>query len=130
MAICQTKGSRPKVPASTIDADAALCCACDSDPVKPTSSTTLLNHSLNKMLTALKVLPAVALLGVIGAGLASADSKNDQAEGGRQGNSVGIDSVINDPNGQTDAWKLLEQGFVIECSARFESGCQLFLKAE
>ncbi len=82
----------------------------------------------------LKKLARVVQVGLLASflafGAASADSKNDQNESGRQGQSVGIDSVINDPNNPTDAWKLLEQGFVIECSARFESGCQLFLKTE
>ncbi len=76
------------------------------------------------------VLPVLMLAGLLGTGVTAADTKNDQNESARQGQSVGIDSVINDPNRSTDAWKLLEQGFVIECSARFDSGCQLFLKSE
>ncbi len=50
-------------------------------------------------------------------------------ESSRQNSGVGIDSVINQ-NNDDDAWKLLEQGFVIECSGRFESGCRLFLKTD
>jgi len=67
------------------------------------------------------------------ASAADAADKNPTPEEVRQltigGVGVGIDSVI-ERESESDAWKLLEEGFVIECSARFESGCQLFLKTE
>jgi len=65
------------------------------------------------------------------ASAADASDKNPTPEEVRQLTigGVGIDSVIERDN-DSDAWKLLEEGFVIECSARFESGCQLFLKTE
>ena len=59
----------------------------------------------------------------------SENKGSNPSESSRQNNGVGIDSVI-DQNNDNDAWKLLEQGFVIECSGRFESGCRLFLKTD
>jgi len=75
---------------------------------------------------------AVALAFAIPAGASAADAsdKNPTPEEVRQlTNGVGIDRVI-DRDNESDAWKLLEEGFTIECSARFESGCQLFLQAD
>jgi len=64
------------------------------------------------------------------ASAADASDKNPTPEEVRQlTNGVGIDRVI-DRDNDSDPWKLLEEGFTIECSARFESGCQLFLQAD
>ena len=70
----------------------------------------------------------VAFAAPVAATAADASDKNHIPEEGRQLiGSVGVDRVI-ERNNESDTWKLLEEGFVIECSARFESGCQLFLK--
>ena len=78
-------------------------------------------------------LAASVLLSIALPALAIAQAADDKGsspgETSRQNSGVGIDSVINQ-NNDDDAWKLLEQGFVIECSGRFESGCRLFLKTD
>ena len=80
----------------------------------------------------IKLLAVIVAFAAPGAASAAdASDKNRTVEEVRQLTigGVGVDRVIERDN-DSDAWKLLEEGSVIECSARFESGCQLFLKTD
>jgi len=76
------------------------------------------------------VLPKV-LVGLVAGGFAAsgfaADSKPGASQESRQSlGGLEIESVIDGDKAPT--LELLQEGFVIECSGRFESGCKLFLK--
>ena len=119
MAHCPRMGSkfRPAIAASRI-ARALLCLMISSFNV-----VRKIACNLAAALILLMALPALSMA------QAADDKGSTPGESSRQNSGVGIDSVINQ-NNDDDAWKLLEQGFVIECSGRFESGCRLFLKTD
>lgn len=63
----------------------------------------------------------------IASGAQAADGKGNTTEEARQGSGVQIESVIGSSE-RAPTLELLQEGFTIECSSRFESGCKLFLK--
>ena len=68
------------------------------------------------------------LLAVFMSSANAADGKGDAQKDARQ-SGVQIESMIgNSGSDRGPTLELLQEGFVIECSARFESGCKLFLK--
>lgn len=69
----------------------------------------------------------LALL-VLASGAQAADGKGIATEESRQGSGVQIESVIGSSE-RAPTLELLQEGFTIECSSRFESGCKLFLKS-
>lgn len=73
-------------------------------------------------------LGSVLALMLLASGAQAADSKGAASEESRQGiGGVQIESVIGSTE-RAPTLELLQEGFTIECSSRFESGCKLFLK--
>lgn len=68
------------------------------------------------------------LASLFAAGGFAADSKPGASQEPRRAvDGLEIESVIGNRD-QAPTLELLQEGFVIECSGRFESGCKLFLK--
>lgn len=97
---------------------------------KASLDTSLNTRNLANSGMASRVAAAVAglFLAIFMSGAHAADGKGNTTQEARQAG-VQIESVIgNSGSDRAPTLELLQEGFVIECSARFESGCKLFLR--
>ncbi len=79
-----------------------------------------------KASTCIAALISALALVVFASGAQAADGKGSAAQESRQAVAgVQIESVIGNTE-RAPTLELLQEGFTIECSARFESGCKLF----
>ena len=76
----------------------------------------------------LAALASAFLMAILATGAQASDGKLDAQEETRKAG-VQIEGMISTGD-RAPTLELLQEGFVIECSARIESGCKLFLKSD